>query len=312
MKTRHAFLAAVLSACVVAAYAEPATIHEEKVFQAKPGGTFKVDASFHDVTVTLAQGTQVKVVVDVKADTWPSDAKEAIKEYAPVFKEEGDLILVRCRPAHGSLRFGYSRMNGSVDVTMPPGMKLVLDTGSGDIRVEGDTGPSDVTCESGSGDVSVSGTVRDLTIETGSGDVVVKASGEVGKTSIETGSGGVRFEGATAKIRVETGSGDVELSGLTGDARFDTGSGDVEAEWARVPRGGVIKADTGSGEVVLRLAADAVLGGILDTSSGTVRCDWPGTSDERGRRMALAGGAGAVTLDVDTGSGDITVVKKAG
>ena len=53
----------------------------------------------------------------------------------------------------------------------------------------------------------------------------------------------------------------------------------------------------------------AVLGGELHSSSGEVRSDFPGTSSNHGRRFALAGGAGAGELAVDTGSGSITVSK---
>jgi DUF4097 and DUF4098 domain-containing protein YvlB len=301
---------ATLTACLLAlsTLAGTATLRKEHRFVPKPGGTLKVEASFHDVTVTVKEGAaEVNVAVEAELTAWPADAEDALSAYAPIFQESGDTLLVRCRPKT-SVRVGFFNGSGSVTVILPPGMDLNLDTGSGEITLKGENPERDLTCDTGSGDIRIEGSCRNLTADTGSGRVSARLSGPVLRVSIDTGSGDVDFRGEAAEFRGDTGSGSIRAEGLAGRAAFDTGSGDVEAVWAKAPGAVRVVADTGSGDVFLTFPKEARLGGEIETSSGRIRCDYPGTLEERGRAFDLAGGAGSANLRVDTGSGDVRVV----
>jgi hypothetical protein len=307
MRTRYALIVGLLLAASFATAAETLTSHFDKSFPAKPGGTLKVEASFHDVTVTIAPADTIHIVVDMKMTTWPSDTKDYLDAYAPVFKDEGNTLLVRSR-ANGHFMFGFVSSEGTIAVTMPPGMNIVLDTGSGDCRVTGDTSSMEVSFDTGSGDVFFEGTAKELIADTGSGNVTAHVAGPIEKADIDTGSGDVDFRGEAAVFKADTGSGDVKAEGLKGDASFDTGSGDVIAEWSSLAAGSRLVADTGSGSVRFKIPAASTLGGVLDTSSGDVRCDFPAASSRRGSHWTLTGGKGGSDLKVDTGSGDITII----
>ncbi len=305
---KRALIAGTLLAASLAATAEAATFHTSKTFAPKPGGALKVEAAFQDVKVTVAPGSSVEVTVDMKATTWPRDSKESLKAYEPTFSEEGNTILVRSRPKSG-FSVGFSNCEGLIAVKMPPGMHLDLNTGSGDLEVTGDLGPVDVTCDTGSGDVRVEGALRNASAETGSGDVKLALTAAATAVKAHTGSGDVNLSGGAGRLEASTGSGDIVAEGLSGPGSFETGSGDIRCRWTQVPAGAKVKAETGSGDVTFKVPAGAVLAGELHSSSGEVRSDFPGTSSNHGRRFALAGGAGAGELAVDTGSGSISVTK---
>jgi DUF4097 and DUF4098 domain-containing protein YvlB len=305
---KKALIAGTLLAASLSAAAEAATFHTSKTFAPKPGGTLKVEAAFQDVRVTIAPGASVEVTVDMKATTWPQDSKESLKPYEPIFSEEGNTLLIRSRPT-GTFTIGFSNCSGLIAVKMPPGMHVNLSTGSGDLEVSGDLGASDLTCDTGSGDVKVDGALRNASAETGSGDVKLTLTAPATAVKAHTGSGNVTLSGGAGRVEGSTGSGDISAEGLSGAGAFETGSGNIKCSWSKLPVGVRVSAETGSGDVTLKVPAGAVLAGELHSSSGDVKSEFPGTSSDHGRRFALAGGAGAGELGVDTGSGNITVAK---
>ena len=309
MRMKTITLSALALMAAVGVLAETANYHTVKSFSPKSGGTLKVEAAFQDIKVDVAPGTAVEVTVDLKITTVPQDPKEIIKAFEPTFEEAGDTILVRSKSKFG-FTFGFSSSSGTITVRMPPGMDLNLHTGSGDVSVMGDLGGMDLTCETGSGDVKVDGAARDLHAETGSGNVAVALSTPARSADVHTGSGDVVFSGGAATFKGEAGSGDVTADGLTGSAKMDTGSGDIKASWEQLAAGATVKTGSGSGSVRLTFPGSAALGGVLDTGSGDIRSDFPGTSSDRGRHWAFAGGPGAGQVSVETGSGDIAVLKK--
>ncbi len=309
MRMRTLLVAGVLLSATLGLAADTVTSHTTKSFPAKAGGTVKVEAAFQDVSVTIRPGRTVQVTVDLKISTWPTDARKVLKAYTPVFKQEGDTLLIRSKAQH-SWQIGWFNSDGTIDIQMPPDMAISLDTGSGDCRVSG-AADADVSFDTGSGDVKLDGTVRNLKADTGSGDVTIRLDKPAAKVHFDTGSGGVDFNGGASSFYADTGSGDVTAVGLTGSAKFDTGSGDVKAEWADLPANSSLRFDTGSGDVYVSLPGNAVLSGSAESDSGNIRSDFPGVTSEHGRRLTFSGGAGAVDTSVDTGSGDITMVKKS-
>jgi DUF4097 and DUF4098 domain-containing protein YvlB len=301
-------LVVILAACAApAVQAEALKSHHTKSLAPRPGGTLKVDAAFHDVAVTLSPGaTAVDVVVDVEVSLWPGDAKAALEQLKPVFEETAAGITVRSR-TKDKWTFGVSRCSGKIAVTMPPGMALNLDTGSGEVRVTGDTGGKPIACDTGSGGVSIHGRASELKVDTGSGGVTVRLDGPCGDVSLDTGSGGIEFQGAASTFSANTGSGGVRAMGLMGSAKFDTGSGEVEAIWQALPDGAKVVADTGSGGVEFTFPAGASPSGKLETSSGGVQSDFPTACDRRFKDCTLAGKPGGATVVVSAGSGGITL-----
>ena len=185
--------------------------------------------------------------------------------------------------------------------------KIKFDTSSGDIttsRVRGD-----IKTDTGSGDVKASDMGGSFSCDTGSGDCDL--AGFSGETiHCDVGSGNVTLRKASARlVDVATGSGGVRISdGDVAEFRANTGSGDVHLEnsGARLAR---VKADTGSGDVVLRLGPDASFEALADQGSGDIVV---GYKDAQAivRHKEVVGyrrGDARIKIDVDTGSGDLTI-----
>ena len=127
-----------------AARAATETLHREHSFQARAEVTVEIDVSFHEVEVAARPGDTVEVTVDLEVSG--SRAKRTIDELDPVFRDDGDRLLIRST-RRGGLSWGFTRTKGRVVVEMPPGLDLEVDSSSGRtvIRVTSRVRPSSAT-----------------------------------------------------------------------------------------------------------------------------------------------------------------------
>jgi len=195
---------------------------------------------------------------------------------------------------------------GAVEVSNVNG-NLTVDVGSADIRATSTRGS--LVLDTGSGDITLEDARGDVALDTGSGDVDVRGVSE-GELLVDTGSGDVSGGGiSVTSLAVDTGSGDVSLEGVSvPEVMVDTGSGEVSLAFDTGPS--EVSVDTGSGDVELTLPS-AWTGAVeFDTASGDIQTDFSVTIEEMGDdylRGRIGTGGGSVT--VDTGSGDIRLLK---
>ncbi len=184
---------------------------------------------------------------------------------------------------------------------------ILLDTHSGPVTAQNIQGNTNI--DTGSGSVDVSGVRGSLYVDTGSGRVEA-ADIEGERITIDTGSGRVTVERATARqMEIDTGSGSVRTSRIYCDNSIvDTGSGSVTLDLMELS-GGSHSVDTGSGSVTVNMPADASVRIIADTGSGGIDLDVPNAMLRRMSRdeVELEIGGGAARLEIDTGSGGITI-----
>jgi hypothetical protein len=185
--------------------------------------------------------------------------------------------------------------------------KVLLDASSGDILARGLEGT--VKADTGSGDVRAEQIKGTLTCDTGSGSCDV--SGFDGDDlKLDSGSGALRVSRATAsRIHADTGSGAIRIEQAdTGEFVGDSGSGVIEFEavGARLTR---IKGDTGSGDISLRLPASSSFELVADQGSGDLTCGFKDAQPIVKKRTVIGyrRGDGRVRIDLDTGSGDVTL-----
>lgn len=236
----------------------------------------------------------------------------------------GDTRGDRGREVEISGRRGDVEAWADLEVSVPPGKgvfvmlatgrvearnvdgDLHLDTGSGEIVVAGTTG--ELGLDTGSGDVTVEGAEGEVSVDTGSGDVTLRAVRGPG-ISVDTGSGNVAVDDARApEIELDTGSGDVRLLGArTGRVNVDTGSGNVTIE--TIAGSATVTVDTGSGDVEVTVPADYSGRVHLETNSGRLRTDLPIRVERKSEDVVdgRIGDGGAARLEIDTGSGDVSI-----
>jgi hypothetical protein len=190
---------------------------------------------------------------------------------------------------------------------------------NGTLRVDAHSAPvaasgvkGELTIDVGSGQVQVTQGEGVLSVDTGSGTVEVSHF-QGRDLSIDTGSGHVTGTEVKAdQVTVETGSGDIELTGTTTPTlSLETGSGTVRADLRSEVRS--LTVETGSGDVVVTAPATLDVEVEIETASGDIESDFP-LQVTRHARDHLVGriGSGRGRISVETGSGDVRLIKRAG
>jgi Putative adhesin len=158
-------------------------------------------------------------------------------------------------------------------------------------------------------------------------------SGIGSRTSVKSVSGGITLDGVTGDVDANTVSGALEAQGINGRLNFRTVSGDltladgwlerldanvvsgdVTADVELDPLGGM-QVTTVSGEVTLRLPAEADARVNLHSMSGDVRSEFAElrrTSTPASRSVSGSLGAGSGHVSVNTMSGRVMLLRRAG
>ncbi|MGH8128173.1 MAG: DUF4097 family beta strand repeat-containing protein [Gammaproteobacteria bacterium] len=311
-KSTRCVLFGVLLALPVLALARPPLIyHKVATMPAHSDGAVRLVLGSSDVVVNIKTGNTVSVTTDIWADADSKDAKaKVVARYASTVSASGDDVVVRSPRNHGwHFSWGESPQT-RVTVAMPMAMALNYRLGSGDFRFDNVGATTSIKGESGSGDVFVNAASKRLDVRAGSGDMQASIDNAAGSTTLHTGSGDIRFSGMTGGLNLDAGSGDITVNdAVAKSASITTGSGDIVVHWRKLATGTTINGNAGSGDVVMYFPADTVIGGRISTGSGDVDTDFPATIHGSHHSYTLSGGAGAVQVDLDTGSGDAELRK---
>lgn len=307
MRTPCAILFALLVVALPAPMAAAGSLHAEHSFTARPDATLVIEVSFHEVVVNARPGQTVDVVVDLEVRGSDAKAAKRLGELEPVFRDDGDTVLVRS-VRKGGINWGSSRATGRVVVEMPPNMDVEIDSASGSCTLTGDFGEAALSVDLASGAVRIAGAARELNIDTASGSITAELARPAQRIVADTASGSITVTGGAHRVEADSASGSIRLSGLLGDASLDSSSGSITASWSSLSSGTAIAADTSSGRVRLTLPSGTPLSGTIDTGSGGIQSDFSGTFQDRGHRLELRGGPEAARIDVDTSSGGVQLI----
>lgn len=194
-------------------------------------------------------GVEGARAVEVKAEIVVSgvsdkDMEEYIKDHIELElrKAGSTAVLVGRIREHG---FSFMPREALIDltVTVPKGLAVEIDDGSGELTVNGVSGG--LRIKDGSGSMEVKSIVGDLWIDDGSGEIevddvqgnveIIDGSGETdvrnvtGDLSIDDGSGGITLGKIGGTVTVEDGSGSLRIDDVGKDVRIKhKGSGSVD------------------------------------------------------------------------------------
>ncbi len=308
---QRTLLALILAALTAAAaWAAPAKSHEEKTLPAPSAGV-AVEASFHDVEVSVKPGDTVRITVDMEISaSSEAKAEELLQEYAPTYEEKSGTLTIRSRRSQTAAgNWGFLKMKGRISLEIPPGLALTAKTASGDISLSGDLGKGTLVAEVASGDVRVEGAASSIRVEAASGDFTGKLTAPAALASFDMASGDITLDGPVAELKADTASGSVSVTGLTGPAALEAASGDLSASWIAAEPDMEVTARTASGGIRLRFPEGTAVAGKAGSVSGTVTSDFPGVPGKRGNAFEFQGGPGAIRVEASTASGDIKILK---
>lgn len=212
----------------------------------------RLDEQHTEVLATPSLGADGLVLelsagqVRFEPTTGPSSIEVVVHEKtkgdASVRFEGGKLVVTTHSGEPAALGDVLVRANG-------PLAKASIDTGAGDITLNGLRVQSSLRIESGAGGVSYTdGDVQgDLTIESGAGDIAVERV-HCADMTVSSGAGDVRLAAVTArKAELDSGAGDLSISRCElVELDADTGVGDVDIVDSSYQKGDF---DTGIGDV---------------------------------------------------------------
>lgn len=218
-------------------------------------------------------------------------------------------------------------------VAFPSGGTLVLKNFSGDVHITG-TGGRDVVIKATRRaereqldhiklDISTSGST--VTINANKRDAdwedhkdnVVETTFEIQLPSaamldVDVFSSDLDIKGITGSQKLNTFSGEIVVAGAKGALRAKTFSAGISLDATGAGSSPEISAETFSGGIKTRLAAEAKGEVSFNTFSGNFDSDIPLTVRSMGKKKVsgtLAGGSGNETLHFKTFSGDVKVTK---
>jgi DUF4097 and DUF4098 domain-containing protein YvlB len=272
-----------------------------------------------DSRVTVGPPGEVRIHAEFRVHSWPwDDPGETLKDLVanPPFSQQDNLVRI------GHSGRYTSQFAAQYSVTVPPDTQMQGVTGSGNLEVNGISGPANFTV--GSGNISATAIQSDTHAVVASGNVTLTdAQGRVEVTAssgnieirgakdevrARTASGEVRIERPGATVEAETASGSIELRGATADLRLRTGSGQISVDGNPGPSSyWDIRATSGDVELEVPSSAsfrfDARSGsGQIEVTSASVAEETPGKHDFQARF-----GDGKARVEVATSSGSISL-----
>lgn len=261
-------------------------------------------------------------------------------ESPPVAVEAGDLVQIVTRSGSVRVRrgpdsqirvirpdedeFNLSRLSKRVLVKtrsdsllleVPEGLRLDIQSRSGDVRVEVESEHLEI--QTVSGEVRIRAAAKSAAVETISGDVELEA--DVNRLRLSAISGDIEVRGKVEEVRLRTTSGDVDLLGhqLPEIMEMKTVSGDLVAH-GELPKGAAYRMESMSGSFELERSNDQGFRLEAQTRSGDIhlpkgeRSKGRDDDDESGmgwsaKREWRVVGEGGAELRFESFSGDISI-----
>lgn len=195
-------------------------------------------------------------------------------------------------------------------VRVPRGSSLEVTTVSADITTRDVAGTQRL--KSVSGEISSHGAAQDSEFKSVSGDIRIAAAAQPAKVIAYTVSGNITVDDLSGALDATSVSGDMLLDlGNIADARLRSTSGDVRLG-GRLAKDARVEFESVSGNLSMKVAADAGFAAEVDTFSGTLSNCF-GVKPEAvskygpGERMALTRGAAGAHVRAKTMSGDVRI-----
>jgi DUF4097 and DUF4098 domain-containing protein YvlB len=206
---------------------------------------------------------------------------------------------------------GIRNIEGSeLDIRVPAGSRLEVETLSADITTSGVTG--DLRLDALSGNIDVSGTATDIYAKTLSGDITI--NGRQASIQVGTMSGTIVIEEAVGSVSAGSLSGDINVTGRSAEEiDINSTSGDIRYRGA-LADGAMLAVENFSGEVTLMLPASVSADFDISTFSGDISNELGPQAERRsrygpGKDLTFVTGGGDARVRVKTFSGDISIEK---
>lgn len=226
------------------------------------------------------------------------------------FEFSGDQrhVVIKVRPESGKSHRNHDE--AILDIKVPAGASLDINTVSADIDVQGVRGEQRL--EAVSGGVTTVAYSEQLDVRTISGDAVINGTGGKARVDVQSVSGGVTVRGVDGEVEAQSVSGNIELDlGTATRLSLETVSGNLKASLT-LASDARLDAESVSGHVDVRFAKPVNGEFEFETFSGNIEnCFGPKAERKSkyapGTELRFTQGSGGARVSVDTLSGTISI-----
>jgi DUF4097 and DUF4098 domain-containing protein YvlB len=275
-----------------------------------PNGELDLSNVEGDVSVVAGSGDEVRIEATKRSRARSQD--EARRQVGLV-----EVSVVE-RPGRVEVRTEYPRgqdidVSVTYAVVVPASTRTLVNSVSGDVRLQGTTG--DARLVTVSGDVHLDAPVKVAALKSVSGSVNAANLAPDARLSVSLVSGDLTLDSLRAQsLEAETVSGDLVLQNVTAErVSAQSVSGDLEYSGSLV-KGGRYELTTHSGGVTLTIPDTVGFELNAETFSGNVQSDMAlsgapegGRRGPRQRSVRGTHGDGSAVLDLTTFSGNIVI-----
>jgi hypothetical protein len=294
----------ILTFCMMALSFLPFSSTDEwtKSFNVERTAKLRVETSDANIRVTAWEGATVAARITTQG--WKIGGDINI-----VDRQTGDQIDIEVRFPRHMLEINWRNRRVDIEIKVPRNADLDLQTGDGNVDVQGVKGT--ILLRSGDGKLNLSELEGTLRASTGDGNIDMRNAR--GDLTLHTGDGRIDVAGIDGSLRAETGDGRVQVNGRFDLLEVKTGDGGIEA---MAIEGSKLEADwrlnTGDGDLTLRLPTTIAANVELQTNDGTIDFDMPITISGRVGKQQVHGqiNGGGKLLSLKTGDGAIRLEKR--
>lgn len=226
-----------------------------------------------------------------------------------VFERDDDEIMIKVKVP----RRGSRDISSKLEVKVPAGSSVRINTVSADIDVENVAGEQRL--EAVSGDITTAAAGSDIDVKTVSGDVEVGGENQPVRTRLNSVSGDIDAEDLAGEIVAESVSGDIAVTQSAFErASLQTVNGDVVFH-ARLHGTTRLDIETINGEVDIELAEEISARYDVETFNGHIRnCFGPEpvrtSRYAPGRELKFTEGGGQGRVTIRTLNGDLRLCRR--
>jgi DUF4097 and DUF4098 domain-containing protein YvlB len=291
---------ALLSAAIFAAIAGPASAAQELTKRATvlPDATIEVSNVQGSVDVTAWDRNEVELVAELESD------KDELE-----FEATDRHVRIEVDRPHG--RYGNSDgEEAMLTLRVPKGARLIIDTVSANITIEGVRGEQSL--ESVSGTVETKAFDAPVSLSSVSGDVTVTGNGGKAAVTTENVSGSVTATGLSGSYQGEVVSGNINATVAAAEhLSISSVSGDIEVRADLAPTARVTM-ESISGTITMTAKPPVSADFDIESFSGDIEnCFGQKARDTSkytpGSELSFTQGSGGARVEIQTLSGEISI-----
>jgi DUF4097 and DUF4098 domain-containing protein YvlB len=263
-----------------------------------------------DTTIAVAAGTRLKLENqggDIVIHAWEKNQVRIQASHSRRTRVEvrhsGAVLSLEADAEHGPANMV------DYELTVPSWMPLDLGGMYATVTIDGSKAP--ITVQTLEGDIDVKGGAESVKLSTTTGKLVV--SGARGRIELNSVSEDIEGSDLQGDIHAETVSGDISLRRVDAKSvEVEAVSGDLTYE-GRIVDGGSYSFLTHSGDISVSIPEGANATISTAVGSGDVRASFTLPASERPsrRRQTYRLGNGSATVELETFSGDVRLMRPA-